>query len=114
MIAFFEVLASLVDSVIAVNFVSRANGKKFFAPKILIFAVVYFVVNLICVFAGVEFIYIAAFDLVILLCLSLTTSSYKSFKAYVSPICVIGIIVFVTVFYIVFFGFVFFYKIIFQ
>ena len=70
----------------------------------------YFVVNLICVFAGVEPIYIAALDLVILLCLSLTTSSYKSLKAYVSPICVIGIIVFVTVFYIVFLGFVFFYD----
>lgn len=104
MIAFFEVLACLADSIIAVNFVSKANGRKITELKCMCFALVYFAFNLIGVFAKADSKYIVAFNLVILLCLSLTTSSYKSFKAYVSPVCVVGLALFVNMFIRAFFG----------
>ena len=98
MIAFFEVLACLADSIIAVNFVSKANGRKITELKCMCFSLVYFAFNLIGVFAKADSKYIVAFNLVILLCLSLVTSSYKSFKAYVSPVCVVGFTLFVSMF----------------
>ena len=91
MIAFFEILACVADSLIAVNFVSKANGKKLTDLKGLLFALVYFVVNAVCVFSGVHPEYILLADLVLLLVYSLVTASPKCFKTYVSPVCVIGI-----------------------
>lgn len=91
MIAFFEILACVADSLIAVNFVSKANGKKLTDLKGLLFALVYFVVNAVCVFSRVQPEYILLADLVLLLVYSLVTASPKRFKTYVSPVCVIGI-----------------------
>ena len=89
MIAFFEVLACVADSLIAVNFVSKANGSKLTELKCLVFSLIYFLFNVISVFSGLKPEYIIVFNLLLLFVLSFLTGSYKKFKTYVSPVCVI-------------------------
>lgn len=106
MIAFFEVLACVADSLIAVNFVSKANGSKLTELKCLIFSLIYFLFNVISVFSGLNPEYIVIFNLLLLFVLSFLTGSYKKFKTYVSPVCVVAMCLFVAAFAIVFFEFV--------
>ncbi|MBQ4117305.1 MAG: hypothetical protein IJD37_07995, partial [Clostridia bacterium] len=80
MIAFFEVLACVADSLIAVNFVSKANGSKLTELKCLIFSLIYFLFNVISVFSGLNPEYIVIFNLLLLFVLSFLTGSYKKFK----------------------------------